>query len=138
MVVKLDARPPPKQDEEIDLTELNTFDILARTRYIIHKYKWWEMLTKNIGRYHLEKDDLEQALRYMNLLKGEPQNVASDWLQELRIHLETVQAVNAIMTYAAVQAIESMWNRYPSAKIAYIFKKWIDRDGCSMVQPITK
>lgn len=66
------------------------------------------MLTKNIGRYHLEKDDLEQALRYMNLLKGEPQNVATDWLRELRIHLETVQAVNAIMTYAAVQAIESM------------------------------
>jgi hypothetical protein len=44
----------------------------------------------------------------MNLLKGEPQNVANDWLRELRIHLETVQAVNAILTYAAVQAIESM------------------------------
>uniref|UniRef100_A0A0P5XA89 MICOS complex subunit MIC60 n=1 Tax=Daphnia magna TaxID=35525 RepID=A0A0P5XA89_9CRUS len=90
MVVKVDARPPPKQDEEINLAELNTFDILARARY------------------HLEKDDLEQALRYMNLLKGEPQNVATDWLRELRIHLETVQAVNAVMTYAAVQAIESM------------------------------
>uniref|UniRef100_A0A0P5XHL2 MICOS complex subunit MIC60 n=1 Tax=Daphnia magna TaxID=35525 RepID=A0A0P5XHL2_9CRUS len=90
MVVKVDARPPPKQDEEINLAELNTFDILARARY------------------HLEKDDLEQALRYMNLLKGEPQNVATDWLQELRIHLETVQAVNAIISYAAVQAIESM------------------------------
>jgi mitofilin len=59
-------------------------------------------------RYHLEKDDLEQTLRYMNLLKGEPQNVANDWLRELRIHLETVQAANAILTYAAVQAIESM------------------------------
>uniref|UniRef100_A0A0P6FZ74 MICOS complex subunit MIC60 n=1 Tax=Daphnia magna TaxID=35525 RepID=A0A0P6FZ74_9CRUS len=90
MVVKVDARPPPKQDEEINLAELNTFDILARARY------------------HLEKDDLEQALRYMNLLKGEPQNVATDWLQELRIHLETVKAVNAIISYAAVQAIESM------------------------------
>ncbi|XP_046460534.1 MICOS complex subunit MIC60-like [Daphnia pulex] len=89
MVVKVDARPQSK-DEEINLADLNTFDILARTRY------------------HLEKDDLEQALRYMNLLKGEPQNVANDWLRELRIHLETVQAVNAILTYAAVQAIESM------------------------------
>lgn len=59
-------------------------------------------------RYHLEKDDLEQALRYMNLLKGEPQNVANDWLQDLRLHLEAVQAAQAILTYAAVQAIESM------------------------------
>lgn len=56
----------------------------------------------------MEKDDLEQALRYMNLLKGEPQNVATDWLQDLRLHLETVQAAQAILTYAAVQAIESM------------------------------
>ena len=56
----------------------------------------------------MEKDDLEQTLRYMNLLKGEPQNVANDWLRELRIHLETVQAANASLTYAAVQAIESM------------------------------
>lgn len=39
MVVKVDARPPPKQDEEINLAELNTFDILARARYVIHKWK---------------------------------------------------------------------------------------------------
>ena len=60
------------------------------------------------SRYHLEKDDLEQALRYMNLLKGEPQHVATDWLRDLRLHLEAVQAARAIATYAAVQAIESM------------------------------
>ena len=51
---------------------------------------------------------MEQALRYMNLLKGEPQHVASDWLHDLRVHLETVQAAKAILTYAAVQAMESM------------------------------
>lgn len=33
MIVKLDIRPPAKEDEEIDLSKLNTFDILARTRY---------------------------------------------------------------------------------------------------------
>ena len=32
MVVKVDVRPPPKDEEEIDVSELNTFDILARTR----------------------------------------------------------------------------------------------------------
>lgn len=32
MVVKVDVRPLPKEDEEIDLSQLNTFDILARTR----------------------------------------------------------------------------------------------------------
>lgn len=90
MIIKVDARPPSKEDEEIDPSKLNTFDILARTRY------------------HLEKDDLEQALRYMNLLSGEPQLVAKDWLQDLRLHLEAVQAAQAILTYATVQAIESM------------------------------
>ena len=62
----------------------------------------------SVIRYHLEKDDLEQALRYMNLLSGEPQLVAKDWLQDLRLHLEAVQAAQAILTYATVQAIESM------------------------------
>ena len=32
MVGKVDARPPAKEDEEIDLSKLNTFDILARTK----------------------------------------------------------------------------------------------------------
>ena len=44
----------------------------------------------------------------MNLLRGEPQNVARDWLKELRLHLETVQAAQAILTHAAAQAIELM------------------------------
>lgn len=51
---------------------------------------------------------MEQALRYMNLLTGEPQHVAKDWLRDLRLHLEAVQAAQAILTYATVQAIESM------------------------------
>lgn len=59
-------------------------------------------------RYHLEKDDLEQALRYINLLTGAPQNVAADWVKDLRVHLETVQAARAISAYAGVKAIESM------------------------------
>lgn len=51
---------------------------------------------------------MEQALRYMNLLKGEPKKVAKDWLKDLRIHLESMQAAEAILTYAAVQAIQSV------------------------------
>lgn len=56
----------------------------------------------------MEKDDLEQALRYMNLLTGAPQNVAADWLKDLRVHLETVQAAQAVLAYAGAKAIESM------------------------------
>ncbi len=132
MVVKVDVRPQSK-DEEINLADLNTFDILARTRWNHIKNYIVIRLTSDIFRYHLEKDDLEQALRYMNLLKGEPQNVANDWLRELRIHLETVQAVNAILTYAAVQAVESMWKACSSAQIAYTFKNVTIEDGCSTV-----
>ncbi len=62
----------------------------------------------SVARYHLEKDDLESALRFMNLLRGEPLLVAGDWLREVRLHLETVQAARAVLAYAAAAAIESM------------------------------
>jgi len=77
-------------DETIDLGKLNTFDILARTRY------------------HLEKDNLHDALRFMNLLSGEPHHVAEDWLKDLRLHLEAAQAARAVLAYASAKTIESV------------------------------
>jgi hypothetical protein len=44
----------------------------------------------------------------MNLLRGEPLLVAQDWLQDLRLHLEAVQAAQAILVYAAVTSIETI------------------------------
>jgi len=84
------SRPQVSEDESIDVAKLSTFDILARTRY------------------HLEKDDLENALVFMNLLRGEPHHVAADWVKDLRLHLEAVQAAKAVLTYASARTIESM------------------------------
>lgn len=88
LMFQSDIRQPPSQ--QVDVDSLDTYAILARTRY------------------HLEKDDLESALRFMNLLRGEPLLVAGDWLREVRLHLETVQAARAVLAYAAAAAIESM------------------------------
>ncbi|CAG0919118.1 unnamed protein product [Notodromas monacha] len=54
-----------------------------------------------VSRFYLHRDDLIQAVKYMNLLKGAPRHVASDWLNEARLHLETRQAADALLAHAA-------------------------------------
>ncbi|XP_057664524.1 MICOS complex subunit Mic60 isoform X1 [Diorhabda carinulata] len=80
------ASPIPQSelnDEKIDISKLNTNDILQRARY-------W-----------LDRGDFAQTLKYMNLLKGAPRCVAREWMEETRIYLETQQAANTLMAYAA-------------------------------------
>ena len=55
----------------------------------------------------LRQGDLEQAVRYMNLLRGEPRRVARDWLCDARHYLETTQAVLLISEYMAALNISS-------------------------------
>jgi len=55
----------------------------------------------------LRQGDLEQAVRYMNLLRGEPRRVARDWLRDARHYLETTQAVLLISEYMAALNISS-------------------------------
>lgn len=64
-------------------------------RYIFTKFRL------NFFRYWIERGNLMQALKYMNLLKGAPRHVASDWLKEARLLLETQQATNTLMAHAA-------------------------------------
>ncbi|KAG5317823.1 MIC60 protein, partial [Pseudoatta argentina] len=81
------ANPIPKrelEDEPIDVNSLNTYDILQRARY-------W-----------LDRGNFKMTLRYMNLLKGAPKSVASDWMNETRILLETQQAIDTLLAYAGV------------------------------------
>lgn len=59
-------------------------------------------------RYCLDKDDLIQSVRYMNLLRGEPRHVASSWLQEARLTLETRQAADALLAHAAATAVKAL------------------------------
>ncbi|XP_049823305.1 MICOS complex subunit Mic60 isoform X2 [Aethina tumida] len=81
------ASPIPQAEledkSEIDFTKLDTNDVLQRARY-------W-----------MDRGDIEQTLKYMNLLKGAPRSVARQWMNEARILLETQQAANTLMAYAA-------------------------------------
>lgn len=71
------------KDEIVDFAKLDTYDILNRARY-------W-----------MERGNLTQTLKYMNLLQGAPRKVAQDWLNEARLLLETQQIVNTLMAHAA-------------------------------------
>lgn len=73
----------------VEPAKLSTGDVLARVRAC------------------LERRDLEQALRYANLLRGEPARAARDWLTEARLSLEARQAADALMAQAAAITVQA-------------------------------
>ena len=83
----------PGKHAPVDVDALNTFELV------------W------LARGCLERGDLDQCVRYMTLLKGEPGNVARDWVQEARTLLETKQACLALMSHAAAVGVEALPQR---------------------------
>ena len=71
----------------IDPEELDTYKVLS------------------LATYALEKGDTEQAVRYMNQLRGEPRRVAKDWIREARLFLEARQAARFLTSYASAYNI---------------------------------
>jgi len=53
-------------------------------------------------RYCVDRDDILQALRYLNLLTGCSRVVAKEWINEAIVFLETKQAIDLLMSYATV------------------------------------
>ncbi|XP_018052633.1 PREDICTED: MICOS complex subunit Mic60 isoform X2 [Atta colombica] len=95
------ANPIPKkelEDEPIDVDSLNTYDILQRARY-------W-----------LDRGNFKMTLKYMNLLKGAPRSIASDWMNETRILLETQQAVDTLLAYAGAIGLVYLGTGDPAKK----------------------
>ena len=78
-----------KENEEVDVASMDNYDILANARY-------W-----------LEEGRFELAVRYMNQLTGESRSVASDWLKEAKLLLETRQAANALVAFSAAGGIST-------------------------------
>jgi hypothetical protein len=70
------------EHDSLELDSLNNYSILAHAKY-------W-----------IDKGELEMAVRFMNQLQGEARSVAEDWLKESKLHLETVQATQALMAFA--------------------------------------
>lgn len=77
-------------EAEIDADELTTFVLLDRAASA------------------LEHGSLEQAVRYINQLRGEPRRVASDWLNEARLLLETRQAAYVLVAFAVANSLGSV------------------------------
>jgi len=78
------------QDNEIDVDSLDNNDIIDRVRYC------------------LDADDLEQAVRYANLLYGESRHYASEWLSEARKHLEARQVAAVLIAHATTVGIQAL------------------------------
>ena len=85
------AARPLNENEEVDSSKLSTFVLLDNARYC------------------LEKGELEQAVRYVNQLQGLPRKVASDWLKEATLLLETKQAADALLAYASASGLGALF-----------------------------
>lgn len=77
-------------DAELDADDLTTFVLLDRAAAA------------------LERGSLEQAVRYVNQLRGASRHVASDWLTEARLLLETRQAADVLVAFAVANSLGSL------------------------------
>lgn len=68
---------------EINPDEIGPYEILAKADYFV------------------EQGDLEQAAKFMSLLKGASRQMCNDWLVEVRLLLETKQTAQLLLSYAA-------------------------------------
>ena len=75
------ASPPTS----IDPDELDTHKVLS------------------LATYALENGDTEQAVRYMNQLRGEPRRAAKDWIREARLFLEAKQVARFLTSFASAR-----------------------------------
>ncbi|KAL8567933.1 hypothetical protein ACOMHN_059055 [Nucella lapillus] len=75
----------------VDVEKMDTFSILGHAEY-------W-----------LEKGDLEQAVRFMNQLTGQPRRVAGDWVNEAKLLLETRQAAYAVTSFASASGLGTIF-----------------------------
>jgi len=82
LTLDLTHRAPAEALEQVDLSTISTTDLIS------------------LARHNLDRGNLGQAVQLMSQLKGEPRRVATDWLAEARLTLETQQAVEAMLVYS--------------------------------------
>jgi len=78
----------PSSDISIDIDDMSNNDAITLARACV------------------ERGDIAQAIRYLNLLKGESAKVSKDWIKEARLFLETQQACDALLAHAAAFGLE--------------------------------
>ncbi|XP_048486429.1 MICOS complex subunit Mic60 [Plutella xylostella] len=84
---KADIPADELENKPTDFTELDTFDIMQRARY------------------HMDHNNVTDALRYVNLLQGGARAAARCWADAARRHLAVRQAAEAVMAHASVSGL---------------------------------
>lgn len=80
-----------EETDSVDVQNMDTFQLCANAKY-------W-----------LEKGNIELALKFMNQLSGESRQVASDWIEEAKLFLETRQAALALMAFASSTGLGTLF-----------------------------
>ncbi|CAI5456016.1 unnamed protein product [Caenorhabditis angaria] len=78
-------------NEPIDVNNIGNIDVLARARY------------------YVRNGDFDKAIRIIQLLKGQPANLARDWVVDVRASLESQLLVELLVAHAAVTSIRSTY-----------------------------
>lgn len=79
----------------------------SKSNLFVHQHSFQSLSILNLFRYWMDRGNFVQALRYMNLLQGASRKVSSQWMEEVKLLLETQQAVNLLMGHASANS-----NRY--------------------------
>uniref|UniRef100_A0A915C4D4 MICOS complex subunit MIC60 n=1 Tax=Parascaris univalens TaxID=6257 RepID=A0A915C4D4_PARUN len=89
--VTLDLPRKFSLDDKVDMKSLDNYEILARTMWLV------------------DNDHLENAVRMVQLLKGEPQLLARDWVVDTRNYLQARLIAGLLVTHAAATNIRSIY-----------------------------
>ena len=84
-----DAAVPGDGDIDVD-AELSTFALV------------------DTARYHVERGNLELAVRLMNQLRGEARAAAIGWIEDARLLLETRQAAGILLAHASAEGLGAL------------------------------
>jgi len=57
--------------------------------------------------YYMEEGDLESTVRVLNQLSGEPRRILSQWIQEARLSLEVIQALDALTAISQARILSA-------------------------------
>ncbi|XP_033756805.1 MICOS complex subunit MIC60-like [Pecten maximus] len=80
-----------KETATVDPKDLDTFTIIDHAQF-------W-----------LKQGNMEMAVRFMNQLEGLPRELASDWIKEGKLLVETKQAAQSITTFASATGLGALF-----------------------------
>lgn len=79
------------ETDQIDPVSIDNIEVLSRAKWMV------------------ERGDLEGAARLLQLLRGEPAQLATDWVVDTRAHLEARLLAQLLVAHAAVSSIRSTY-----------------------------